>query len=162
MCVLSSKVAKCAALNCWFFELNFLRNSPYSFGDAIVEDTCQVIVMVTYCDQTLSRLLPCILKVTQCLGIANFILYAMKVVTQKLNTLPKLSQLFNWDLHHTTFHVFCIMLPQSVIIICFLCRQNPETTFEVYVEVACPRTGGTLSGTRSPNYDNDMFFHCME
>ncbi|XP_028610531.1 DENN domain-containing protein 1A isoform X1 [Grammomys surdaster] len=29
--------------------------------------------------------------------------------------------------------------------ICFLCRQNPETTFEVYVEVAYPRTGGTLS-----------------
>uniref|UniRef100_A0A8C2R1P9 UDENN domain-containing protein n=1 Tax=Capra hircus TaxID=9925 RepID=A0A8C2R1P9_CAPHI len=24
-------------------------------------------------------------------------------------------------------------------------RQNPETTFEVYVEVAYPRTGGTLS-----------------
>uniref|UniRef100_A0A8C2VI90 DENN domain containing 1A n=1 Tax=Chinchilla lanigera TaxID=34839 RepID=A0A8C2VI90_CHILA len=39
------------------------------------------------------------------------------------------------------------MLPQSlsVIIICFFCRQNPETTFEVYVEVAYPRTGGTLS-----------------
>ncbi|XP_021489023.2 DENN domain-containing protein 1A isoform X8 [Meriones unguiculatus] len=32
-----------------------------------------------------------------------------------------------------------------VIMICFLCRQNPETTFEVYVEVAYPRTGGTLS-----------------
>uniref|UniRef100_A0A673TMX9 DENN domain containing 1A n=1 Tax=Suricata suricatta TaxID=37032 RepID=A0A673TMX9_SURSU len=29
--------------------------------------------------------------------------------------------------------------------ICFFCRQNPETTFEVYVEVAYPRTGGTLS-----------------
>jgi len=39
------------------------------------------------------------------------------------------------------------MLPQSlsVITICFFCRQNPETTFEVYVEVAYPRTGGTLS-----------------
>uniref|UniRef100_A0A8D2HRR4 DENN domain containing 1A n=1 Tax=Urocitellus parryii TaxID=9999 RepID=A0A8D2HRR4_UROPR len=24
-------------------------------------------------------------------------------------------------------------------------KQNPETTFEVYVEVAYPRTGGTLS-----------------
>ncbi|XP_065784553.1 DENN domain-containing protein 1A isoform X3 [Muntiacus reevesi] len=29
--------------------------------------------------------------------------------------------------------------------VCFFCRQNPETTFEVYVEVAYPRTGGTLS-----------------
>ncbi|XP_049980836.1 DENN domain-containing protein 1A isoform X12 [Alexandromys fortis] len=29
--------------------------------------------------------------------------------------------------------------------ICFFCRQNPETTFEVYVEVAYPRTGGILS-----------------
>nr|XP_023421243.1 DENN domain-containing protein 1A isoform X5 [Cavia porcellus] len=29
--------------------------------------------------------------------------------------------------------------------ICFFCRQNPETTFEVYVEVAYPRTGGSLS-----------------
>ncbi|XP_005346003.1 DENN domain-containing protein 1A isoform X3 [Microtus ochrogaster] len=29
--------------------------------------------------------------------------------------------------------------------ICFFCRQNPETTFEVYVEVAYPRTGDTLS-----------------
>ncbi|XP_014972368.3 DENN domain-containing protein 1A isoform X9 [Macaca mulatta] len=29
--------------------------------------------------------------------------------------------------------------------ICFFCRQNPETTFEVYVEVAYPRTGGALS-----------------
>ncbi|XP_066223303.1 DENN domain-containing protein 1A isoform X7 [Saccopteryx leptura] len=29
--------------------------------------------------------------------------------------------------------------------ICLFCRQNPETTFEVYVEVAYPRTGGTLS-----------------
>ncbi|XP_073761864.1 DENN domain-containing protein 1A isoform X3 [Callorhinus ursinus] len=28
---------------------------------------------------------------------------------------------------------------------CFFCRQNPDTTFEVYVEVAYPRTGGTLS-----------------
>uniref|UniRef100_D6RHP6 DENN domain containing 1A n=1 Tax=Mus musculus TaxID=10090 RepID=D6RHP6_MOUSE len=27
-------------------------------------------------------------------------------------------------------------------------KQNPETTFEVYVEVAYPRTGGTLSGRR--------------
>ncbi|XP_048198117.1 DENN domain-containing protein 1A isoform X6 [Perognathus longimembris pacificus] len=27
----------------------------------------------------------------------------------------------------------------------FFCRQNPETTFEVYVEVAYPRTGGNLS-----------------
>jgi hypothetical protein len=58
--------------------------------------------------------------------------------------------------------MFCIMLPQSVIMICFLCRQNPETTFEVYVEVAYPRTGGTLSGTHSFNYDNDMCLHCME
>ncbi|XP_032759110.1 DENN domain-containing protein 1A isoform X6 [Rattus rattus] len=37
------------------------------------------------------------------------------------------------------------MVLQSVIMIYFLCRQNPETTFEVYVEVAYPRTGGTLS-----------------
>eukprot|EP00073_Rattus_norvegicus_P035172 XP_008759979.1 PREDICTED: DENN domain-containing protein 1A isoform X8 [Rattus norvegicus] len=37
------------------------------------------------------------------------------------------------------------MVLQLVIMICFLCRQNPETTFEVYVEVAYPRTGGTLS-----------------
>ncbi|XP_070286817.1 DENN domain-containing protein 1A isoform X5 [Myotis yumanensis] len=29
--------------------------------------------------------------------------------------------------------------------ICFFRRQNPETTFEVYVEVAYPRSGGTLS-----------------
>uniref|UniRef100_F7FKW3 DENN domain containing 1A n=1 Tax=Callithrix jacchus TaxID=9483 RepID=F7FKW3_CALJA len=36
--------------------------------------------------------------------------------------------------------------------ICFFCRQNPETTFEVYVEVAYPRTGGTLSGTLCINY----------
>ncbi|MEJ1275025.1 DENN/MADD domain containing 1A [Cricetulus griseus] len=28
-------------------------------------------------------------------------------------------------------------------------KQNPETTFEVYVEVAYPRTGGTLSGEGS-------------
>nr|XP_008516153.1 PREDICTED: DENN domain-containing protein 1A isoform X1 [Equus przewalskii] len=43
--------------------------------------------------------------------------------------------------------MFYAMLPQSssVIMICFFCRQNPETTFEVYVEVAYPRTGGTLS-----------------
>uniref|UniRef100_A0A8C9DTU7 DENN domain containing 1A n=1 Tax=Prolemur simus TaxID=1328070 RepID=A0A8C9DTU7_PROSS len=31
-------------------------------------------------------------------------------------------------------------------------RQNPETTFEVYVEVAYPRTGGALSGTLCINY----------
>ncbi|XP_065736020.1 DENN domain-containing protein 1A [Phocoena phocoena] len=39
------------------------------------------------------------------------------------------------------------MLPQylSVITICFFYRQNPETMFEVYVEVAYPRTGGTVS-----------------
>uniref|UniRef100_A0A8I5R5X5 DENN domain containing 1A n=2 Tax=Papio anubis TaxID=9555 RepID=A0A8I5R5X5_PAPAN len=43
--------------------------------------------------------------------------------------------------------MFYTKLPQSssVIMICFFCRQNPETTFEVYVEVAYPRTGGTLS-----------------
>lgn len=36
----------------------------------------------------------------------------------------------------------------------FFCRQNPETTFEVYVEVAYPRIiGRTLSGIRMFIYD---------
>lgn len=43
-----------------------------------------------------------------------------------------------------------------LVMICFFCRQNPETTFEVYVEVAYPRTGGTLSGTHLFNYHNDV------
>uniref|UniRef100_D6RHL0 DENN domain containing 1A n=1 Tax=Mus musculus TaxID=10090 RepID=D6RHL0_MOUSE len=35
-------------------------------------------------------------------------------------------------------------------------KQNPETTFEVYVEVAYPRTGGTLSGS-STDFDQVLF-----
>lgn len=42
--------------------------------------------------------------------------------------------------------------------ICFFCRQNPETTFEVYVEVAYPRSGGTLSGICMFDYDMACLF----
>lgn len=53
-----------------------------------------------------------------------------------------------------------IILPPSllVIMICFFCRQNPETTFEVYVEVAYPRSGGTLSGICMFDYDMACLF----
>lgn len=115
-----------------------------------------------------SRSLLCIFFKLHILGIAVFILYALKVMAQDLNSLPKLSQLvscgatdFKWNLLYTASHVFCIMLPQSSSVIMFfffffLFRQNPETTFEVYVEVAYPRTGGTLSGTHLSNFDNDV------
>lgn len=54
------------------------------------------------------------------------------------------------------------VLPQSLSVITifffFFCRQNPETTFEVYVEVAYPRTGGTLSGICMFDYDMMCLF----
>lgn len=163
MCVLSSSGEECATLYCWYFELKFSQKSCLQFWRYNCEgqkhDTCQVIVMVNLlCPDIVSRSL-CVL------GIAVFILYTVKVMAQALNSLPKLLQLvscgapdFNWDLLYIASHVFCIMLLQSlsVTMICFFCRQNPETTFEVYVEVAYPRTGGTLSGTHLSNYDSDV------
>lgn len=37
-------------------------------------------------------------------------------------------------------------------------KQNPETTFEVYVEVAYPRTGGTLSDAGPTGWGQLMAF----
>lgn len=91
MCVLSSSGTECATLHCWCFELKFPQKSCLQLWRYNCEgqkhDTCQVIVMVNLlCPGIVSRSL-CVL------GIAVFILYAMNVMAQALNTLPKLAQL---------------------------------------------------------------------
>lgn len=56
---------------------------------------------------------------------------------------------------HVLYHAASILVSNHNL---FFCRQNPETTFEVYVEVAYPRTGGTLSGICMFDYDTCLLY----